>query len=89
MNVDFPVGVAHLRAQVVAVDVGQRLQEDHPHPNQRRQGRFLVVMLQTSRRGEIGFLKHVVRIDSAQQPPIHAEIDDPPQPVPLLRKKQG
>ena len=31
-------GIAHLRAQVVPMDVGQRLHHDHPQPDERRNG---------------------------------------------------
>jgi hypothetical protein len=35
-QINLTVGVPHLRAEVMAVDVGQRLQDDHPQPNKRR-----------------------------------------------------
>ena len=45
-------------------------------------------MLDALSRGKIRLLEHVVRIDAAQQPPVHPEADHPPQALAVLGKKR-
>ena len=46
-------------------------------------------MLQAAGRRQVRFLEHVVGVNAAQQSPVHAEVDHPPQALPVLGKKRG
>jgi hypothetical protein len=46
-------------------------------------------VFQTVGGGQVRFLEHVVRVNTAQQSPVHAEVDHPPQTLLVLRKKRG
>jgi hypothetical protein len=41
------------------------------------------------RRGEVGFLQQIVRIQTSSQAAIEAKIDDPPEPLPEHREQRA
>ena len=85
---DLAVGVAELRAQVAAVDLGQLERRQVPQPEEQRQLRLLGVLGQLAGGLDEGLLEHVRVIDPARQPAAEPEVDHPLEAV-AVRLEEG
>ena len=70
------------------VDIGHGLHEHRSQPNERGRRGVVVVVANALRRGQVGFLEHVIGIDATEQPSVHSEIDHPPETLPMLGKER-
>ena len=90
MERDLLAGVAHLGAQVVAMDVGQPLAGDQPEPEVERHGRGVAGVLgEPLADVEIGLLEDVGRIDPAGEPAVEPQADHPPEPLAIAVEERG
>ena len=81
--------VAPLHSQVPAMNLRQRLADNHPEPDEHPVRCILDDVRDAPLGVEIRLLQHVIGIDAAAQPRVDPEIDDPPQPVAMCGEHGG
>ena len=90
MERDFLAGVAHLGAEVVAMDVGEPLAGDQPQPEvERHRRRVAGVLGEPPADVEIRVLEHVRGVDPAREPAIQPQADHLPQPIARAVEQRG
>jgi hypothetical protein len=90
MQRDFLAGVAHLGAQVVAMDVGQPLAGDQPEPEvEGHRRRVPGVLGDPLADDEIRLLEHIGGIDPAREPAVEPQADHPAEPLAMAVEERG
>ena len=90
MERDLHPGIAHLGAEVVAMDVGQPLAGDQPEPQvERHRRRVAGVLGEPPADVEIRVLEHVGRIDPAGEPAIQPQANPPAEPRAMAVEERG
>jgi hypothetical protein len=84
-----PVGVAHLRPQVPAVDVDELLDGQYPQPQEERHRRAGGVLRQPPCQDEVRLLEDVGGVDAGLEAAVEAQPDHPPEPVPVAGEQLG
>ena len=87
---DLAAGVAHLGAEVAAVDLGQLLAGQEPQPEEERQLPARAAYSGEPPGGlEVSLLEHVGVVDPARQPAVEPQVDHPLEPVAVLGEQGG
>ena len=77
MKRDLPIGVTELRAELVAVNLGQLERGLVPQPEEHRQLRLAGVLSELAGGLDVGLLEHVRVVDPARQASAEPEVDHP------------
>ena len=76
---DFSFHVSPLGPHMMTMKVNQRLKRYGSEPDERCHGRSVPEVLESLRRGQIGLLEHVVRVEAATHAALEPEIHNAPQ----------
>jgi hypothetical protein len=86
MERDLAPRIARLGSQLQAVQRLEPLDSQQAKPEERRNCRIGGIFLQTARRVDKRFLKHVGRVDASLQPLIEPKLNHSPQSSPVRGK---
>ena len=82
----FPPSVAHLRSQVVAMQLEKAIADDQPQPEKERVGWLAQVFAEPADDLDISLLDHVRCVDPRLQTAIKPQLYHPPQARPMQTK---
>jgi hypothetical protein len=85
---DFLPGVAHLRPEMLAVQVDQPLAGQRPQPDVKRHGRRGGVLREAPGHVEVGLLENVRGVEPPGHAVVEAEADHLAQPVAVVREQR-